>query len=184
MSHWINKFEETVMAVLFAALVLVPFTQVIARYIFNSGATWALELTKFIFAWLIMFSMSYVVKIGGHIGVDAFVKLFSTKAQRIFGLLAISACLIYVILLLIGAVQYFNNEYKYDTVSEDLEAPLWIVISILPIGLVLLFYRFGEIAWRIISCQQIGITFTSEADQALAEEALTDTALDINKKEN
>lgn len=184
MSHWINKFEETVMAVLLAALTLVPFTQVIARYVFNSGVVWAAELTTFIFAWLVMFGMSYVVKIGGHIGVDAFVKLFSTPMQRVFGVLAIFACLTYVVLLLIGAIEYLDTLYTYETTAEDMDIPLWVFVSILPIGLLLLLYRFAEIAWRIITGKQIGITFTTEADHALAEEALTDTPLDTNQKNN
>lgn len=44
---FINQLEETVLAVLLAAMTLVTFTQVIARYVFNTGATWALEFTIF-----------------------------------------------------------------------------------------------------------------------------------------
>ncbi len=42
----INWLEETVIALLLAGMTLVTFAQVIARYIFNTGAVWALELIQ------------------------------------------------------------------------------------------------------------------------------------------
>ncbi len=176
----LHTLEETCLAVLFAALTLVPFSQVIARKIFNSGAIWAVELTQFLFAWLIMLGMAYGVKVGGHIGVDAFVTLFPKKTQRFFGLLAITACLIYCLILGIGAWDYISKIFHIGIESEDLHIPLWIPLSVLPFGLCLLFFRFSQIAWRILTGKQLAITFTSEADTALAEEALTQTALDPN----
>ncbi|NLD01561.1 MAG: TRAP transporter small permease subunit, partial [Gammaproteobacteria bacterium] len=52
--------------------------------------TWSNALTKALFAWLIFFGLAYGVRIGGHIGVDALVKLASRPTQR---LIAIVACL-------------------------------------------------------------------------------------------
>jgi C4-dicarboxylate transporter DctQ subunit len=57
----------------------VSFTQVVARYGFNSGWGGALEFTRILFAWLILFGMSYGIKIGAHLGVDAAIRLFPRK---------------------------------------------------------------------------------------------------------
>src|SRR5699024_6768251 len=48
-----------------------------------SSFSWSNEFTKACFAWLIFFCMSYGVRVGGHIGVDALVKVFNTTTQRI-----------------------------------------------------------------------------------------------------
>ena len=77
LDRMVNAFEEGFIALLFAAMTLVTFSQVVARYVFNSGAVWALELTVYLFAWLVLFGMSYGVKVHAHLGVDAFAKLFS-----------------------------------------------------------------------------------------------------------
>ena len=53
--NWVTRFEENVIALLLAAMTIVTFTQVVARYGFNSGWTGALELTRILFAWLILF---------------------------------------------------------------------------------------------------------------------------------
>ena len=76
----VNRLEEGIIALLLAAMTSLTFVNVIMRYVFNSGLTWALEITEFLFAWLILFGMSYGVKVGSHIGVDALVRLFPNSA--------------------------------------------------------------------------------------------------------
>jgi C4-dicarboxylate transporter DctQ subunit len=38
----VNELEEGFIALLFAAMTLVTFSQVVARYVFNTGVVWAL----------------------------------------------------------------------------------------------------------------------------------------------
>ena len=47
---WVTRFEESVLAFLLAAMTLVSFTQVVARYGFNAGWGGALEFTRILFA--------------------------------------------------------------------------------------------------------------------------------------
>lgn len=46
-----------------------------------ASMNWSNRFTAACFAWLIFFCMSYGVRIGGHIGVDALVKLFKKRTQ-------------------------------------------------------------------------------------------------------
>ncbi len=52
-------------------MTLLTFIQVVARYVFNYSFVWALELNGVLFAWLIFIGMSYGVRVGAHIGIDA-----------------------------------------------------------------------------------------------------------------
>jgi C4-dicarboxylate transporter DctQ subunit len=145
----VDAIEEGFIALLFAAMTLVTFSQVVARYVFNSGAVWALELTVYLFAWLVLFGMSYGVKVHAHLGVDAFVKLFSSGTQRIFSLLAVAAGLIYGGILLIGSWDYVWKLFRIGIESEDLPIPQWVPMAILPIGVALLMFRLAQIGVRI-----------------------------------
>ena len=145
----VNELEEGIIALLFAAMTLVTFSQVVARYVFNTGAVWALELTVYLFAWLVLFGMSYGVKVHAHLGVDAFVKLFPGRVQRIFGLLTVAAALIYGTILLIGSWQYVWKLFRIGIESEDLPIPQWVPMAILPIGVALLMFRFAQVGVRI-----------------------------------
>jgi C4-dicarboxylate transporter DctQ subunit len=145
----VNAIEEVFIALLFAAMTLVTFSQVVARYVFNTGVVWALELTVYLFAWLVLFGMSYGVKVHAHLGVDAFVKLFASRTQRVFGLLVVAAGLVYGAILLIGSWQYVWKLFKIGIEAEDLPIPQWVPMAILPIGVALLMFRLTEVGVRI-----------------------------------
>jgi C4-dicarboxylate transporter, DctQ subunit len=145
----VNALEEGIIALLFAAMTAVTFSQVVARYAFNTGAVWAVELTVYLFAWLVLFGMSYGVKVHAHLGIDAFVKLFSSRAQRVFGLLAVASGLIYGAILLTGSWEYVWKLFQIGIESEDLPIPQWVPMAILPIGMALLLFRLAQIGVRI-----------------------------------
>jgi len=145
----VNDVEEGVIALLFAAMTLVSFSQVVARYVFNAGFVWALELTVYLFAWLVLFGMSYGIKVHAHLGIDALVKLFSSAVQRIFGLLVVAAGLIYGTIMLIGSWDYVSKLFQIGIESEDLPIPQWVPMAILPIGVALLLFRLAQAGVRI-----------------------------------
>ena len=82
----IARFEENVLATLLALITLVSFVQVIARYGFNTGWGGALEFTRILFAWMILFGMSYGVRTGLHLGIDAVIRLFPKPLFRVAAL--------------------------------------------------------------------------------------------------
>ena len=153
----VNAVEESLIAFLFAAMTLVTFTQVVLRYLFNTGFVWALELTVYLFAWLVLFGMSYGVKVHAHLGVDAFVKLFPGTVQRVFGLIVVAAGLIYGGILLLGSWDYVWKLFRIGIESEDLPIPQWVPMAILPIGVALLMFRLAQAGWRIWRGEQLSV---------------------------
>jgi len=103
----VDQIEETVIAVLLGLMTLLTFANVVARFVFNSNILWALELTVFMFAWLVLLGASYAVKKHAHLGVDAIVNLLGAPARRILALVAVTACLVFSLLMLKGAYDYW-----------------------------------------------------------------------------
>lgn len=106
-SNFIDTLEETLIAGILGAMTIITFANVIARYFFNSNILWALEATVFLFGWLVLLGASYAVKKGVHLGVDAIVNLIGHKPRRIMGLVAAAACLMFSLLFLKGAYDYW-----------------------------------------------------------------------------
>ena len=175
----VNALEEGAIALLFAAMTLVTFSQVVARYVFNTGVVWALELTQYLFAWLVLFGMSYGVKVHAHLGVDAFVRLFAEGARRIMGLMAVAAGLIYATILFVGSWQYVGKLYKIGIESEDLPIPQWVPMVILPVGVGLLILRLAQVGWRIWTRRQSGLLLGDEAADSLRQhlDSMTEATL-------
>ena len=81
--RWVERLEEGALALLLAAMTLVTFVQVVARYVFDYSFTWALELTTILFAWMIFIGIPYGVRVGVHIGVDVLVKSVGPRTARV-----------------------------------------------------------------------------------------------------
>ncbi|AHD09103.1 TRAP transporter small permease [Phaeobacter gallaeciensis] len=103
----INTLEETLIALLLGLMTLITFANVVARFVFNSNILWALELTVFLFAWLVLLGASYAVKVHAHLGVDAILNMVSPGARRVIGLISVGCCLVFSLLLLKGAYDYW-----------------------------------------------------------------------------
>ena len=99
-SGFIHSLEETLIAALLGGMTIITFSNVVARYVFNSNILWGLETTVFLFAWLVLIGASYGVKQTFHIGVDVFVNTLPAGPRRIVTLVAAGACLAFGLLLL------------------------------------------------------------------------------------
>ncbi|MEM7317968.1 MAG: TRAP transporter small permease, partial [Pseudomonadota bacterium] len=103
----IDRIEETVIALLLGLMTAITFANVIARFVFNSNILWALELTVFMFAWLVLLGASYAVKKHAHLGVDAILNMLSPGPRRILALISVGCCLAFSLLMLKGAYDYW-----------------------------------------------------------------------------
>lgn len=137
----VTRIEENFIASLLGIITLVAFTQVVARYGFNSGWSGALEFQRILFAWLILFGMSYGIKVSAHLGVDAFVRLAPKPVFKVLALFGAFCTLAYAMLLLnaawltlfgvdtstnwrqTGAVGYWTFMYQRGTGLDDLRWP-------------------------------------------------------------
>lgn len=134
------------------------------------GMTWSNALTKALFAWLIFFGLAYGVRIGGHIGVDALVKLASRPVQRIIAIIACIASLGYAGLLSVASFEWVSTLMAASIGADDLGQfgiKQWHIGLIVPIGFGLVFIRFFEIFVRILRNEQVGLGLADEAADAM-----------------
>ena len=113
----VNEIEETAIAVILGLMAILTFINVVLRYGFNTGIIWGLEAVTFLFAWLVLFGVSYAVKITAHLGVDAVINLFSPPVRRVLALFAGAVCIVYAGLVLKGAWDYWAPFAGYNATS-------------------------------------------------------------------
>lgn len=189
----VNEIEETLIALLLGLMTLITFANVIARYVFNSNILWAVELTVFLFAWLVLIGVSYCVKITAHLGVDVVLNIVSPSARKVLSLLSVACCLAFAVLLLIGGWNYW---WKFATTASFLEVndvpmpdalqfladwmnegekyeklPRYIPYFVLPFGMALLLFRFLQAGWRIVRGEQETMIASHEAEEMVEEAA-------------
>ncbi len=107
--RFVNELEESVIAIILGLMTLITFVNVVLRYGFNTGLIWGLEATSLLFAWLVLFGVSYCVKVTAHLGVDAVVNVLPTGTRRVVTLFAGAVCLAYAFLFFNGAWDFWAN---------------------------------------------------------------------------
>lgn len=192
----VTRFEENVLAILLATITIVSFVQVIARYGFNTGWSGALEFNRILFAWIILFGMSYGLKTGLHLGVDAAIRLMPKPVFRFVALFGGFATLLYAAILLNadwlrifgadssgGAVFYWQRFFQIGLGLDDLRYPewmqeafgiqervqRWIAYLILPVGLALLGFRAIQAMVDIATGRRELVIAGHEAEDLVAE---------------
>lgn len=116
-SRAIHEFEETFIALLLGLMTLVTFANVVLRYAFNSQLIWGLELVLILFAWLVLFGISYGFKVTMHLGVDAILAIVNPRVRFVMSLIAALITLAYMLLLLKGAWDYWAPFAGFDATS-------------------------------------------------------------------
>lgn len=204
-SSFIDHIEETLIALILGSMTLITFANVVARYVFNSNILWALEATVFLFAWLVLIGVSYGVKKNFHIGVDVIVSGLPHPFKKMISLFAVGACILFSLLMLKGAwdywypfigrraflevddipmlpfLQFFAHSLNDGELYEKL--PRFIPYAALPIGMVLLTFRFLQAGWRVLTNQQELIIAGHEAEEML-EDVIASQAASDEKKED
>jgi C4-dicarboxylate transporter DctQ subunit len=149
-SRIINRLEEVLIAWLLAFMTLLTFVQVVLRYVFNTGWVWSLEATTYSFAALVLVGMSYGVRTQAHIAVDVVVRRLPTLPAAAVKVTAISICVVYALLMLYGSSIFVSSLYTLGNLARDVPAPKWLLTMTMPLGFILLTYRFLEAGWRLI----------------------------------
>ena len=163
----LDRLEELIIMTMLALMTLLTFTQVVMRYGFNSGYTWALELTGLFFAVMIFVGVSYGVRVGAHIGVDALVKLMPSGPRRATSIVVVLLCLLYAGLVIYGSWIYVSKMREVGIELEDLPLPIWIARSILPLGYALLALRFGQVLWALVTGKSDSLHLGDEVAEAM-----------------
>ena len=165
--RFMNRAEEAIISILLVSTTLLVVMDVVMRFVFNKGFLWSQELTLNMSAWLVLFGASYGLKVGSHIGMDAFVKLFPAIGRRILTSIGAVLALIYCYLILYGSWIYLAKVKMIGLEMEDLPVPVWIAQSILFIGYIFLSVRLGIILWDVITGRADGFKHADEAKDSL-----------------
>ncbi|MGB3211952.1 MAG: TRAP transporter small permease [Desulforhopalus sp.] len=163
----INRVEEAMICILLILTTLLVFLDVVMRFGFNSGFMWTQELTLHMSAWMVLFGASYGLKVGSHIGMDAFVKLFPAIGQRILSGIAAILALVYCGLIFYGSWIYLSKMKMIGIELEDIPVPAWQAHGLLVVGYMFLIVRLLIILWSLITGKATGFKHADEAKESL-----------------
>lgn len=144
LSRALDRVEATAMV---AGLVLATGligTQVVLRYGFNESITWAEELTRYAVVWMAFIGAGMGVRRNAHIRVEVVQAMLGPQAAHRLTQVAAVAGAAFAIALGFYGAKLVGHTFSTGQRSSALQAPMWIVYSILPLAGATLFFRFVE----------------------------------------
>jgi C4-dicarboxylate transporter, DctM subunit len=110
--------------------------------------SWAQELCIYMFIWMAKFGAAYGVRTGIHVGVDVLVNLLPLRSRKRVILFALLCGAVFTAAIAIFGFSFVGQMFDTGQQSNDLEAPMWIVYSAIPLGSGLMCFRFLQVAWH------------------------------------
>lgn len=136
--------ERTIVGLLGLVAMVIAAVQVFGRYIDPANAiTWAEEVIVYIIVWAIMVIASQLVRHDGHVRPDLVLRMMHPRRQR---WVEMFNCLVAIVFM--AGLVYYGKEVVdtalllSQTSSSDLQFPMWIYYTSLPVGAGLMLVRY------------------------------------------
>lgn len=129
------------MVIFLAAMSVIIFVQVIARYVFNDSLSWSEEIARYLFIWLTYPAISYGVKVNAHIRVDALLMVLPKPLKKLWRILSNLLFLVFSCLVVWFGVEVSGKIMASRQVTPAIGLPMWIVYAAVPFGFLLTVIR-------------------------------------------
>ena len=137
-----DKFEEYLLIGSLVFNVLLIFSQIFMRTIFNYSLSWTEELSRYIFIWQTWLGTSIALKYKQHIRVEILINIFKNAKNK--KILEISVNLIWIafsIFLLYAGTLLCKSMIARNVLSSGMRIPLALIYSCLPISSLIVLTR-------------------------------------------
>ncbi len=131
-AHWaervvfpLNRVMHTVGLVILLLLMFLTVGDVVGRYFFTMPIPGTFELTNFMLALIVFFSLGYTQIRRGHISIDVLVSRFSPRAQAIIDSITCLFALGLFSLVTWQSVRYASRLFAGHDVSGILSLPIY-----------------------------------------------------------
>lgn len=147
---WLDKnFEPVLMTVLFYAMTALVTLQVILRFVFNSGFAWGEEVSRFIFVWLMYFSISYTTRNHRHIKVTFLVGKLNEKLQKIVMIIVDFLFVGFSTVVFMSAIRICQSVIEYNDRAVTIDVSMNIIYGAGLVGFAIMMIRLIQgIVWK------------------------------------
>jgi TRAP-type transport system small permease protein len=121
---------------LLAAVLVLSFAQVIARYVFDAPFIWSEELARYGLIWMTFAASAFVMASGEHISIDMVSRPFGRRGRVALELVSMAVVLAACLVVLVGSAEFVRDFAAVR--SPTLRLPLAFVYGATFVGFALL----------------------------------------------
>ena len=133
-----DHLEETVLVILLVVITCVSFLQVVIRKIpWIPSLTWAEEFCRFCWICSVFLSLPYTIRKGNMLRVTVLLDILPHSLRQILNILVDLVTTACMGLLAYHSVNVVRDIYASSEASPAMLWPMWIVYSVMMVGLIL-----------------------------------------------
>lgn len=125
-----NTFESGALIIALAVMVIVIFTQVVMRYIFNNALSWSEEFARYLFVWFSWIGVSAGLKDGEHLRVEilstALIRRGHMKSKEALDILVNLVWLATTAIVTIYGFEVVQSQMELHVVTPAMRLPVWL----------------------------------------------------------
>lgn len=139
--RWLYNFEESLLAILLALMVLLVFVQVVSRYVLHRSLSYTEELVRYLFVWSTFLGASAALKRDRHLKLDVVVQRLPDRWRRAGRRCALGGTLFLFVVIGIYGLHIVRLQIQTGQTTAALGMPAWWVGLSVPVGCILLIVR-------------------------------------------
>ena len=149
-----NNLEEYMVITLLTLMVILIFSQVVMRYVFQNSLAWSEELSRYLFVWLVWIGASYAAKESRHLKIEAFINLFSGKTKQKIRFLALIIFFAFSVYFAWQGSILIIKLFIAGGVSPAMRIPMYYAYASVPVGSGLMAIRLFEQVKELLISQK------------------------------
>ena len=135
--HFIRQAVSVLIIAIFSLMVLVVFSQVVWRFVFNNPFPWSEELARYLQVWLILLASVACIRKGRHLAVDFFTQVLPFRIAKILKLISLVCILLFTGVLFVVSIHLI--QITIDQITPAIRVPIMVVYLAFPVSSLLMF---------------------------------------------
>ena len=167
MGHWkqvdeiIDRGEQGLLVILLSLMILIAFSQIVLRNLFETGLAWGDPLVRNLVLWVGFIGAALATKEGQHINIDVVSRWLPPRGKIVVEAIIELFSSFICTLLTFAAVKFIKNEVQMGNIAFW-GMPSWIPEIILPV-------TFGLMALRFCLRSLVNFSMTVRVDTTLTQ---------------
>jgi TRAP-type C4-dicarboxylate transport system permease small subunit len=134
--HWLGKTETTIAKVALVFMTVLVFVQAMLRK-FGHPISWAVDISTFLFAWVVFLGADAAMRRDALVSVDLFVKKLSKKSQKNIKIINHIIIIAYLLAMIIYGIKLTITTYHRSFAGLPWLSFSWATVSV-PLGCLLM----------------------------------------------
>lgn len=139
--RYVDKIEEYLLALVFAAMVILNFGNVVSRYLSNASWSFTGEVLIILFIWMAFLAAAVAYKRNDHLGLPLLVDRAPSKLRAVLIGFSGLASVVLLGFVAFSGYEMVAQQIEFDQRTSVLALPEWVAGVSIPASAVLIVFR-------------------------------------------